>query len=126
MKICKYSVVSLDYTLKGEEGTVLDTSDGGDPLVYLHGVGGLIPGMEKVLEGKEKGAEFKAIINPKDAYGDRDETRVIKVSQDDFPGTEKLSVGMQIQMENKKGKVGKERDPQIGIAEREIWGKIGY
>lgn len=42
MKIQENSVVSIHYTLKGEDGAVLDTSDGGEPLNYLQGAGNII------------------------------------------------------------------------------------
>ena len=44
-------VVSIEYRLTDEQGNLIDTSDGGDPLVYLHGHGQIIPGLEKALEG---------------------------------------------------------------------------
>jgi FKBP-type peptidyl-prolyl cis-trans isomerase SlyD len=51
MKIAKNCVVSIDYTLKNNTGEVLDSSEGFDPLAYIHGTGSLIPGLEKELEG---------------------------------------------------------------------------
>ncbi|MFY0688271.1 MAG: peptidylprolyl isomerase [Cyclobacteriaceae bacterium] len=104
MKINKHSVVSFDYTLKNEAGEVMDSSQGGQPLVYLHGVGGLIKGVEQALEGQVKGAKVQATVTPKDGYGEYNEKMVITVPKSNFQGTEKLVEGMQVQMENKKGK----------------------
>ena len=49
MKIAKHTVVTLDYTLKNSDGNILDTSVGREPLVYMHGVGALIPGLSPEL-----------------------------------------------------------------------------
>ena len=67
MTVSKHKVVTLNYTLKNNEGTILDTSEGREPLVYLHGVGALIPGLENELEGKEAGQSLNAVIQPTDA-----------------------------------------------------------
>ena len=53
MNIEKNLVVAIDYTLSDNDGVVIDTSTGREPLKYLHGTGALIPGLEKELEGKE-------------------------------------------------------------------------
>lgn len=103
MKIDKNTVVSLHYTLKNKDGQVLDSSQGGAPLKYLHGVGGLIPGLESQLAGKEQGASFKAVIPPEEAYGVYNEDYIKRVSKDNFQGDEDLSVGMQVEMQSQSG-----------------------
>jgi len=100
MKIAQNTVVTLNYTLKNGDGILLDTSEGRELLVYLHGVGGLIPGLEKELDGREKGTKLKAVIPPTEAYGDRNEELVQVVSKDGFQGVEELQVGMQVQLDN--------------------------
>ena len=47
--------VTFHYTLRDDEGTVIDSSDGKKPLTYLHGAGNIVPGLEKALEGKKAG-----------------------------------------------------------------------
>ncbi len=103
MKVDKHTVVSLHYTLKNNDGNVLDTSQGGDPLVYLHGVGNLIPGLEKEINGKEEGTEFQATVSPEEAYGQRNEEFIKTVSKNDFQGEEELQVGMQVQIQSQSG-----------------------
>lgn len=103
MKIGLNSVVSLDYTLKNSAGTVLDSSQGREPLVYLHGVGALIPGLEKVLEGMSKSDKTVAIVQPEDGYGKRNEELVYKVPKSGFQGDEEMQVGMQVQLETENG-----------------------
>lgn len=76
MQIAEKTVVSFEYTLKDDKGEVLDTSDGREPLTYLHGAGNIIPGLERLLEGKSPGDELEATITPADGYGERDESQV--------------------------------------------------
>ena len=47
MKIAKNKVVSIDYTLKDDDGKIIDSSEGRDPLSYIQGIGNIIPGLEE-------------------------------------------------------------------------------
>lgn len=103
MTVTKNKVVTLNYTLKNSEGTMLDTSEGREPLVYLHGVGGLIPGLESQLEGQAKGATLDIVVSPEDAYGKRQEDLMRVVPKSGFQGDEEMQVGMQVQMQTDQG-----------------------
>ena len=103
MQIAQNTVVSLNYTLKNSEGTLLDSSEGREPLVYLHGKGALIPGLEKELDGKIKGDKLVTVIQPEDAYGSRRDDLVKVVSKDGFQGEEEMQVGMQVQLDTEHG-----------------------
>ena len=103
MNISKNAVVTLNYTLKNSEGTVMDTSDGREPLVYLHGVGGLIEGLETELEGKPVGEKMSLEIPADKAYGEKQEDLLRVVSKDGFQGDEEMQVGMQVQLETDHG-----------------------
>jgi FKBP-type peptidyl-prolyl cis-trans isomerase SlyD len=108
MKVEKNKVVSIHYTLKSDAGEVLDTSDGKSPLPYLHGNGQLIPGLEKELEGKQKGDDLKVMVPPEEAYGDYSDKNVFVVSKGGFQGDEEITVGMQVQVDTGSG-------PAIGV-----------
>ncbi len=103
MQIAKNTVVSIDYTLTDDSGEVLDTSKGAEPLVYMQGVGNLIPGLEKALEGKQAGDQFKVSIPPEEAYGLRDEENMEDVPLSAFQGDEELEVGMQVEVQHDHG-----------------------
>ena len=103
MKITKHAVVTVNYTLKNDKEEVLDSSEGREPLVYLHGVGGLIPGLETEMEGKEKPAKFSVTIQPENAYGKYDEKLLKLVSKEGFKGDEEMKIGMQVQLETEHG-----------------------
>lgn len=98
MNISKDKVASIDYTLTNDKGDVLDSSAGREPLAYLHGHGGLIPGLEKELEGKTSGDKFVAIIPPEEAYGIRSEEFVHEVPMENFQDPQDVQVGAQFQV----------------------------
>lgn len=105
MKIGKHTVVSLDYTLKNGEGIVIDSTEGKAPLVYLHGVGGMIPGLEAGLEGKESGEELTIVVSPEEGFGTRNEEMIHVVPKSGFrgEGNEEMQVGMQVQLQTEQG-----------------------
>lgn len=105
MNIAKESVVSLNYTLKNDAGETMDSSEGRAPLVYLHGVGALIPGLENELEGKEVGTKLNVVIAPEHAYGNRRDDLLKVVAKSGFQGEEELKVGMQVQLDTEQGPV---------------------
>ncbi len=104
MKIEKDKWVAIHYTLKNDEGTVLDSSVETQPLGYVHGRGYLIPGMENALEGRVQGDKFSCKIEPKDGYGEYDPALVIDVPVEQFEmGDMKIEVGMQFQVMTPEG-----------------------
>ena len=103
MAIAKDKVVSIDYTLTGDNGQVLDSSQGREPLAYLHGAGNIIPGLESALEGKAEGDELNVQIPPHQAYGPRDERMVQPVPRAAFQGVPDIQPGMQFQANTNAG-----------------------
>lgn len=93
MVISKNKVAAIHYTLRDNEGTVIDSSEGRDPLQYLHGAGNLIPGMEEGLEGKTQGEKLNLQIEPEKGYGEKDETLIQKVPRSAF-GEQEVKPGM--------------------------------
>ncbi|HET9554532.1 MAG TPA: peptidylprolyl isomerase [Anaeromyxobacteraceae bacterium] len=85
MKIGKGSVVSLQYKLHLGDGVVVDESEVGDPLVYLHGESQIVPGLERELEGLEVGGSKQVTVAPADGYGEADPNGVQKVPRTAFP-----------------------------------------
>lgn len=105
MMIAKDSVVTMNYTLKNDAGEIMDTSEGRAPLTYLHGVGGLIPGLENELEGKAVTDKLSVVITPEHAYGNRRDDLLQVVSKDGFQGEEELVEGMRVQLDTEEGPV---------------------
>jgi len=97
------AVVSIHYTLTLNDGAVVDSSQGGEPLDYLHGHGNLVPGLEQQLAGHAVGEQLQAVVPPGDGYGERDPEGVQTVPRDAFPGDMEIESGMQFQAEGEDG-----------------------
>ena len=96
MNITKHKVAAIHYTLRDSDGNVLDTSEGRDPLYYLHGANNLIPGMEEGLEGRAKGDHLQLDVAPEKGYGKHDPQLVEEVPRQAFGG-QNIEVGMQFE-----------------------------
>ena len=103
MQIAKHTVASIDYTLTDDSGQVIDTSTGKGPMAYVHGVGGIIPGLERELEGKAAGDSMKVRVEPKDGYGERNEAAVQDVPRSQMPEGAEIQVGTQLQAQTEQG-----------------------
>ena len=96
MEITKNKVAGIHYTLRDNTGSIIDTSDGREPLYYLHGAGNLIIGMEEGLEGKTIGDKFQLKISPAKGYGEKDPSMTQKVPRSAF-GNQEVKQGMKFQ-----------------------------
>ncbi|MFC6673888.1 FKBP-type peptidyl-prolyl cis-trans isomerase [Marinobacterium aestuariivivens] len=95
MQIAANTVVQIHYTLKNSEGNVIDSSDGQEPLAYLHGGGNIVEGLESALAGKAAGDKLDVTVEPERGYGDRRDDLVQTVDRSNFVGIEQIEVGMQ-------------------------------
>lgn len=128
MEINYQKMVKIHYTLKDTDGNILDTSTNGEPLEYMHGIGSLIPGLEKELEGKKSGDKFHADIEPALGYGEYDESLVAEVARSQFDANFDIEVGQQFQADTATGpmivKVTKVTDDKITVdGNHELAGK---
>ncbi|MCE3026234.1 MULTISPECIES: peptidylprolyl isomerase [unclassified Salinicola] len=103
MQIAQNSVVAFHYTLTNDAGEVLDSSEGRDPLTYLHGAGNIIPGLEKQLEGRTNGDKLTVAVEPSEGYGEVQPALVQEVPRDAFQGVEEVQPGMQFQAQTQEG-----------------------
>jgi len=103
MQIEKNKVVLIDYKLTDRSGELIDTSEGREPLAYLHGGKNIIPGLEDELEGKSVNESFSVKIPPEKAYGMRDDSLIQAIPRDQFEMNDQLQIGMQFQTETEYG-----------------------
>jgi FKBP-type peptidyl-prolyl cis-trans isomerase SlyD len=103
MQVAKNTVVAIDYTLRDSNGEVLDASQEGQPLEYVHGAGNIIPGLEKTLEGKASGDDVSVTVEPAEAYGHRNEDLKQEVPRDMFQGVDQVEPGMRFQAQTQDG-----------------------
>lgn len=105
MTIAQGSKVGIHYTLTNNDGDVLDSSQGREPLVYTAGAGEIIPGLDQALVGKVVGDHIEVSIAPEEAYGPRQEEAVQKVPKAQFEAIPDLQVGMPLQAQTPEGPV---------------------
>ncbi len=97
-------VVLCQYTLKAADGEVLDASEPGDPLVYLHGASNIVPGLERELTGKAVGDNVQVVVAPEDGYGEAS-GEAQRVERSEFPDDADLEVGMHFVVQDDDGDV---------------------
>jgi FKBP-type peptidyl-prolyl cis-trans isomerase SlyD len=96
--------VSFEYTLSDENGEVLQSNKGKEPVTYTHGQHEIIPGLEKGLAEMEINQEKSIRVRPEEAYGQVDPQGFKEVPKSDIPATE-LDVGTPL---NARGPQGEE------------------
>jgi FKBP-type peptidyl-prolyl cis-trans isomerase SlyD len=103
MEIANNTAVWLQYTLRDDAGEVLDASEHDEPLVYIHGQGDIVPGLEKALQGKAVGSKFNVSVSPEEGYGAREDGKVQSVPRSAFEDDIELEPGMQFQAQGPEG-----------------------
>jgi FKBP-type peptidyl-prolyl cis-trans isomerase SlyD len=86
------TVVSLQYSLSGEDGKLIESNKGKDPLKYTHGSKQIVPGLEKELAGMKVGGEKRVKVKPQDGYGAVDSKAFQEVPKEQIPA-DGLKVG---------------------------------
>lgn len=104
MTIANGKVVTIHYTLTDEDGATIDSSQGGEPLVYLHGASNIIPGLENALAGKNTGDALDVTIAPENAYGPHVPEMVQEVPRSAFEGVDSIEPGMSFQAAAEDGR----------------------
>lgn len=106
MQIEKNKVVTFHYKVNEVGQEALEDSRGGEPLVYLHGHGSMIPGVEEALTGKKAGEHLEVTVPPEKAYGPRSDEAVQRVSKSHIVGAHKgtrFEPGMMVQVNTPHG-----------------------
>jgi FKBP-type peptidyl-prolyl cis-trans isomerase SlyD len=96
------STVSLEYTLTDDDGKVLDSSQGRDPLTYVQGESQIVPGLEKALAGMHSGEQKQVTVSPGEGYGEVDPAAVAEVPKGLIPA-DALNVGTELVARNSQG-----------------------
>jgi FKBP-type peptidyl-prolyl cis-trans isomerase SlyD len=105
MTIKNKDIVSFHYTLTNDEGEKVESSLERDPMTYLHGANNIIPGLEKAIEGRSVGDEFKVVIQPADAYGEKKEANVQRIPSKRIKNARSLKPGQVLNLQTKQGPV---------------------
>ncbi len=103
MNISENCVASFHYTLTDSSGKVLDSSEGQEPLSYLHGASNIIPGLEEALAGKQVGDKLQVAVPAAQAYGLRNDDLIQELPSSMFSGIEQIEAGMEFHAETEHG-----------------------
>jgi peptidylprolyl isomerase len=90
--------VRIHYTGKLDDGSIFDSSVGGDPLQFRLGGGEVIPGFEAAVTGMSPGDERRVTIPAEEAYGPRRDELVLVVNRSELPDELDPEVGQQLQV----------------------------
>lgn len=104
MKISRNTVATVAFTVTDETGKVVGRTQPDEPVTALIGYHFLVPGLEKALDGHEKGDSFTVTLTPKDSYGEFDKTLVQEIDRrmfGDFP----IEVGNVFEADSNSGPV---------------------
>lgn len=103
MKIADKTVVQMHYTLTSDEGAVIDSSAGREPLQYVQGAHMIVVGLEKAMVGHDVGDKFDVKVIPSEGYGEYDERMTQEVPTSVFQGVDKVEAGMQFYAQTPMG-----------------------
>ena len=97
--------VKVHYKGTLEDGSIFDTSRGGEPLEFILGGGGMIEGFDKAVNGMQVG-EIKTVTIPADeAYGPHRDDLMLVIERDNLPEDLEPSIGQQLEMTRTDGLV---------------------
>ena len=103
MAITSDCIVTIHYTLKDDDGAVIDSSTSGEPLAYLHGHGNIVPGLERELTGRDVGEKVSVRVPPEEGYGEYDKGLVQSVPRRALRGVKDVQAGMHLHAQTEQG-----------------------
>lgn len=103
MQVADNSVVFFHYELRNDQNEVVDTTEGEEPIPYIHGKQQIVPGLEEAMLGHKAGDKFDVCVPPEKGYGLHDEDKLFDVDRALFAGMADLAVGSMCEMTNEQG-----------------------
>jgi len=103
MDIAQSRVATVHFTLSDDSGRTITSTRGHEPLIYMHGSGSIIRGLEDALEGRKAGDTFSVDIPPEAGFGPRHDSLVQTLPRSMFTGTTTPAVGETLRAQTEKG-----------------------
>lgn len=97
-------VVTLDYKLIVEDEMMESTEDG-EPIKFIQGLGQIISGLENALYGLKIGDQKTVVIQPGDGYGEYDPESLQEAKKEEFSEEIPLDVGTFLDLEDDEGDI---------------------
>ena len=96
-------VIGFHYTLKNDAGEVLDSSVGGDPMLYLAGSGQILMALDAAINGLAIGEKKSVSLTAKEGYGEINPAFKMNVKLSQFPPGTEVEKGLQFRISNEPG-----------------------
>lgn len=103
MEIADRRIATVHFTLRDEHGATLTTTHGHAPLVYMHGTGSIMPGLEQALAGKAPGDSFQVTIAPEAGFGPRHDVLVQRVPRNRLGASAEPVIGTKLAAQTQAG-----------------------
>lgn len=97
-------IVTLAYKMIVEE-EMLESTEDGEPIEFIQGIGQVIPGLENALYGMKVGDQKTVVIPPEEAYGEYDPESLQETKKDEFSEEVPLDVGTFLDLEDDEGDI---------------------
>jgi FKBP-type peptidyl-prolyl cis-trans isomerase 2 len=97
------AVVHLEFTLRDAGGRLLDTTRGRTPLVFVHGSGQIIAGLERALTGMKVGEARRVTVPPEEGYGPVDPEAMAEVPTERVPAEARV-LGARLRGQTRSGR----------------------
>ncbi len=94
--------VTLNFSLSLEDGSVVDTNIGEEPVTFDVGDGSLLPGFERAMFGLQAGDEKELIIKPEEGFGMPNSNNIQAIPIGDFPDDITLEKGLMLSFADAK------------------------
>lgn len=98
--------VKVHYTVKLDDGTVVDSTMDHEPFTFIIGIGAVIPGFEREVMGMSKGESKTFKVSVDDAYGPYNKELIKEVDRTEFPADFKFEAGQKLEIIGPDGQSG--------------------
>ena len=103
LKVDADTVVTFHYTLHDGDGTLIESSAGKEPVIYMHGHANIVPGLEREMGGKQGGDKFTSTVPAELAYGPHDPNAVQRVPLKHLATKGKIVAGQMVAVNTREG-----------------------
>jgi len=88
--------IAVEYKGTLQDGTQFDASEGRGPLEFTAGTGQMIKGFDTAVIGMALNEEKTVTMEPSQAYGETDQSKIVEVPKANIGDANKLEVGMSV------------------------------
>jgi FKBP-type peptidyl-prolyl cis-trans isomerase SlyD len=103
MEIADRRVATVHFTLSDADGRQITSTQGHDPLTYVHGTGSIARGLENALAGKRAGDRFEVTVSPEEGFGQHYPELLQTIPRAQFTGEQAPAIGGKLVAQTARG-----------------------